>query len=607
MQGLILAAGLGSRLKHLTKNNTKSMVEVNGISLIERMLRAMDNCNFSRIIVVTGYRSDIFTEYINNLGINTIIEFVNNDVYDKTNNIYSMYLAREYMEKEDTITFESDLIFEDRLIDLLIEDKRPNLALISKYERWMDGTCLKINDNEEILEFVSGKEFDFSNADEYYKTINIYKFSKDFSKEIYFPMLEKYMEEHGKNDYYETVLKNIINLKKNDIFAKIVPSDYKWYEIDDEQDLRIAENIFSNGEEKLKKYQNTFGGYWRYTNLLDFCYLVNPYFPPEKMKEEIKYNFNILLEQYPSGLGINSSLASKIYGVKNEYIVIGNGAAELIKSVMENLTGNVGFIRPTFEEYPNRYKNINSVIFVPENDDFKYDYEDIVEFFGDKDINTLVLINPDNPTGNYIVKEKILKLIDWCKSKNIKLILDESFVDFADYEDTSFLHNEILENYRDLIVIKSISKSYGVPGLRLGVLATSNSDLIDFIKKDVSIWNINSFGEYYLQIYDKYKKDYATALTKIKNARKIFVEDLKKIEEFRVIPSEANYVTIELLSGNSKKLCSEMLEKYNVFIKDLTPKINWLNKQYIRVAIRDEKDNAYFIGTIKEYYKNRSL
>lgn len=603
MQGLILAAGLGSRLKHLTENNTKSMVEVNGVSLIERMLRAIDSKNFNRIIVVTGYRNEMFSKYITNLKLKTDVVFINNDVYDKTNNIYSMYLAKKLMEEDDTITFESDLIFDDKLIDLLLDDDRENLALVSKYERWMDGTCLKINENEEILDFISGKEFNFEEADEYFKTINIYKLSKEFSKNVYFPFLESYMKAVGKNDYYETVLKIIIGLKRNDILAKVIPTDIKWYEIDDEQDLKIAENIFSSGEEKLKKYQNTFGGYWRYTDLLDFCYLVNPYFPPKKMKDELKYNFDILLEQYPSGLSVNSSLVSKIYGVKNEYIVVGNGAAELIKSVMENINGNVGFIRPTFEEYPNRYENLNSIIFIPKNENFEYDYEDIVNFYDDKQLNALVLINPDNPTGNYIRKENVLKLADWCKIRKIKLILDESFVDFADFDDTSFLYNEILEKYKDLIVIKSISKSYGVPGIRLGILATSNEDLIKFIKKDVSIWNINSFGEYYLQIYDKYKKDYAVALTKIKNSRKIFVENLKKIEEFRVIPSEANYVTIEVLKGKSKDLCIEMLEKYNIFIKDLTPKINWLDRQFIRVAVRDEVDNDKFIDSILEYYK----
>ena len=604
MQAVILAAGLGSRLKKLTENNTKSMVEVNGISLMERMLRILDKKFLSNIIVVTGYKSEFFINYIKSLNINTKLTFINNEIYDKTNNIYSMFLAKNEMINEDSILLESDLIFDDKMITEILEDNRKNLALVAKYERWMDGTCLKINENEEILDFIPGKDFNFEDADNYFKTINIYKFSKEFSKNIYFPFLEAYMSANGKNDYYEAVLKTIIDLGKNYIYAKVISDDIKWYEIDDEQDLNIASSIFLNGDEKLEKYQIRYGGYWRYPKLLDFCYLVNPYFPPKKMIDELKYNFKVLLEQYPSGLDVNSSLVAKIFDIKKENIVVGNGAAELIKSVIEKIDGNIGFIRPTFEEYPNRHNSEKSIVFIPKNDNFSYTAKDIIEFYSDKDIEALVLINPDNPTGNYICKKDIFTLIDWAKDTKIKFILDESFVDFAEEENSTFLNDKLLNLYDDFIVVKSISKSYGVPGIRLGIVATSNSHLISMIKKDVSIWNINSFGEYYLQIYDKYKKVYANALVEIKNARKIFLNELNKIEELRVVPSQANYFTIELKKGNSKELCSKMLENYNIFIKDLTSKINLKNREFIRVAVRSIEDNEIFVSAVKDYFKN---
>ncbi|MEB3072234.1 aminotransferase class I/II-fold pyridoxal phosphate-dependent enzyme [Parvimonas sp. C2] len=601
MQAVILAAGLGSRLKKLTENNTKSMVEVDGISLMERMLRILDKKSLSNIVVVTGYKSEFFINYIKSLNINTKLTFINNEIYDKTNNIYSMFLAKNEMVKEDSILLESDLIFDDKMITEVIDDKRKNLALVAKYERWMDGTCLKINDDEQILDFISGKDFNFKEAYDYYKTINIYKFSKEFSKNIYFPFLEAYMSANGKNDYYEAVLKIIIDLGKNHIYAKVISDDIRWYEIDDEQDLDIASSIFSDGDKKLEKYQIRYGGYWRYPKLLDFCYLVNPYFPPKKMINELKYNFKVLLEQYPSGLNVNSSLVAKIFDIKKENIVVGNGAAELIKSLIEKIDGNIGFIRPTFEEYPNRHNSEKSIVFIPKNDNFSYTAKDLIEFYSDKDIEALVLINPDNPTGNYICKKDVLDLIEWARDKKIKFILDESFVDFAEEENSTFLDDKLLNLYEDFIVVKSISKSYGVPGLRLGIVATSNSNLISMIKKDVSIWNINSFGEYYLQIYDKYKKAYTHALTEIKNARKIFLDKLNKIEEFRVIPSQANYFTIELNKGNSKEFCAKMLDHYNIFIKDLTSKINLENREFIRVAVRNTEDNELFILAVKEY------
>lgn len=601
MQGLILAAGMGSRLKKLTQNNTKGMVEVNGISLMKRMLTQLDNQNLNRIVVVTGYEGEKLKNAILEFELKTPVVFVHNDIYDKTNNIYSLFLAKQQMSEDDTILLESDLIFDDVLLTQIIEDKRANLALVDKFASWMDGTCVKINDNDEIVDFIPGKNFKYAEADEYYKTINIYKFSKQFSKDCYFPFLEAYMSTLGVNEYYEAVLKLIVGMRKDLLQAKVLEAG-RWYEIDDEQDLDIAASIFTNKEDKLVKFQKRFGGYWRYPNVLDYCYLVNPYFPPQKMVDELKYNFKTLLEQYPSGQGVNCLLAAKNFNVNKEYMVVGNGAAELIKSLMEQISGNVGFIRPTFEEYPNRYPQQQSIIYVPQNDNFAYDSEDIINYFQAKNLAALVLINPDNPSGNYIVKKEVLRLIEWAKENDILFILDESFVDFATEEDNSFIKDELLELYEKFVVVKSISKSYGVPGCRLGVLTTSDKKLIEYIRKDVSIWNLNSFGEYYLQIYGKYHKFYNEALVKIKAERARFVEELKKFPQLRVIPSQANYMMIELLNENSKTLSEVLLADYEIFIKDLTPKIDLDNRQFIRIAVRDENDNNRFLQALKTYF-----
>lgn len=245
--------------------------------------------------------------------------------------------------------------------------------------------------------------------------------------------------------------------------------------------------------------------------MLDFCYLVNPYFPTSKLIDEIKANTEKLVTQYPSGMFVNSLIAAKNFDVKQENIVIGNGAAELIKSLMSTLTGKIGIVRPTFEEYPNRYDKSKHVVFNPQNKNFSYTADDLINYFGDKDISTLIVVNPDNPSGNYIPKNKLMRLIDWTRNKKILLVIDESFVDFADENDT-LIEQKILDDNTHLCVMKSISKSFGVAGLRLGILTSGNEKLIDDLKSDVAIWNINSFAEFYMQIYEKYKKDYFKAL-----------------------------------------------------------------------------------------------
>ena len=599
MQAIILAAGMGKRLKELTQNNTKCMVKVNGIALIDRMLHQIDKNAFTRVIIVVGYEGKKLRDYIATLDIQTPITYIENPIYDKTNNIYSLALAREYLKKEDTVLFESDIIFEDEVLTSLLNDPRDTLALVDKYEPWMDGTCVTLNDQDEIIDFVSGKKFNFNKTDKYYKTVNIYKFSKSFSKNYYVPFLEAYQAALGQNEYYEQVLRVIAMLDAPVIKAKRLTGQ-TWYEIDDEQDLDIAESLFAEDEEKIKRINKRYGGYWRYPKMLDFCYLVNPYFPPRKLKDELKASFDTLLTQYPSGQQVNSLLAAKNFGVHKENICTGNGAAELIKSLMEHLQGKTGFIRPTFEEYPNRYEKEDSVSFIPENDDYAYTAEDIIRFFNTKEENTiqnLVIVNPDNPSGNYIPKQDILKLITWAKEQNIKLIIDESFADFADEEDNTLLDQKTLKDNPHLFVMKSISKSYGVPGLRLGVLASGDEETIQKIKKDIAIWNINSFGEYYLQIAEKYKKDYAAALQKIRKERARFQTELQNISGIRVIPSQANYIMVELKEKNAKELTKKLLTKYNLLIKELTQKTG--GKQYLRLAIRNTEDNNKLLEALK--------
>lgn len=603
MQAIILAAGMGRRLGEFTANNTKCMLEVNGVRLIDRMLGQLLALDLSRIIIVVGYEGQNLIDYITSRYHNDKIVFIENPVYYKTNNIYSLWLAKNQMAEEDTLLLESDLIFEDKLLQTAIDSPYRDCALVSKYETWMDGTMVRIDDENNIVNFIPKKAFKYSDTQFYYKTVNVYKFSKDFINNHYLPFLEAYIRVLGENEYYEQVLR-VITLIDNAGIKALPISGINWYEIDDVQDLRIAETIFATPEEKLKKLQHSFGGYWRYPGLLDFCYLVNPYFPRKRMIEEMKANFEPLLRDYPSGMGINSLLAGKYFGIKQEYVVVGNGAAELIKSLMEHHEGKLGVIYPTFEEYPNRHDKESLVIFKPGNEDFTYGADDLIEFFSGKDIKSLLIVNPDNPSGNFIPKNELLRLAGWAQEEGIRLIIDESFVDFAENGfDQTLLKNEILREYPNLCVMKSISKSYGVPGLRLGILTSADVDLISRIKKDVAIWNINSFAEFYMQIYGKYEKDYARSCDKFREERAIFEKELREIPFLRVIPSQANYFLCEVTERyTSHELTLKLITDNNILIKDCSSKKGFPDdKQFIRIAIRDRIDNSKLVSSLKYF------
>ncbi len=602
MQAIILAAGMGRRLGELTQGNTKCMISVNGVRLIDRMLSQLAALNLNRVVIVVGYKGQELVDYIGNRYDDQLkIEYAWNPVYDKTNNIYSLSIVKQQLQEDDTLLIESDLIFDDAMFRMILSNPYPNLALVAKYETWMDGTMVRIDADNNIVNFVPKKAFNYDEVDTYYKTVNIYKFSREFSEQVYVPFLDAYCRVMGNNEYYEQVLRVITLLDKADLKALPIGKE-RWYEIDDVQDLDIAENLFAHEHERLGKYNKRYGGYWRFPKMLDFCYLVNPYFPPKRMKDELRANFDVLLTEYPSGMAVNSLLAGKYFGIRQEFVVVGNGAAELIKSLMAQIQGKIGVVFPTFEEYPNRIDRSRIVTFVPDNSDFRYTADDLKQFFAKQEINTLLLINPDNPSGNFIPKDDVLALAGWCNERNIQLVVDESFVDFTDdYATSSLLKNEILLAHNNLVVIKSISKSYGVPGLRLGIMASSNVELIAYVKKDVAIWNINSFAEFYMQIFNKYEHIYKAACAKFLEERRRFESNLKQISYLRVIPSQANYFLCEVTRRfSAHELTEILLNRFDILIKDCNNKTGLAGKNYIRVAIRNSEDNDTLITALKE-------
>ena len=601
MQAVILAAGMGRRLGEYTKENTKCMLPVNGVRLIDRVLTQLSPLGLTRVVIVVGYQGQNLIDYLGHRYDDQFpIEYVENPIYDKTNNIYSLALAKQQLQEDDTLLIESDLIYDDGLFQLLLNNPYPNLALVAKYESWMDGTMVRLDDELNIVDFVSKEAFSFKEVDTYYKTANIYKFSKEFSRTKYVPFLEAYCTAVGNNEYYENVLRIITSL--NDHSLKALPLTHeKWYEIDDKQDLDIAEAIFADEKDLLRKFYGRFGGYWRFPQMLDFCYLVNPYFPPQKLIDEMQSQFKTLLTQYPSGMKVNTLLASKCYGVSEEYILPGNGAAELISALMEHMEGTVGFVRPTFEEYPNRFDPSRQVTFVPQNDEYRYTVDDLIAFFGAHPVDTLLLINPDNPSGNYIPKADVLRLADWCGQHDMRLVVDESFVDFCeDYATASLLSDTILEQHSNLVVMKSISKSFGVPGLRLGVLASSDKKLIAQMKQRVSIWNLNSFAEFYMQIYTKYERDYQKACARFVAERAYFEQKLRQIPFLRVMPSQANYFLCEVLPPfTAREVVIQVLKHFNILTRDCSGKPGLRDGQYMRIAVRDHADNTRLVEALK--------
>ena len=318
------------------------------------------------------------------------------------------------------------------------------------------------------------------------------------------------------------------------------------------------------------------------------------------MIDELRGMFKTLLTEYPSGMRYNAQFAADMFGVPPRQIIPGNGAAELIKLFMEEVKGNVGFVYPTFEEYPNRIAENRRVVFNSQNEGFRYTASDLMKFFSNKKISCICLVNPDNPSGNLLTVKEVEDLSLWASRQSIKILIDESFADFEDRDNReTLIKTDLLAEHPNLYVIKSIGKSFGVPGCRLGVLTSGDEEFIAFAKKKVAILNINPFGEVFMEIMPRYRADYEKGCDSIAAERNRFFAELGKIGFLKVFPSQANYFLARVKPPfDATSLTNLLWDKYKILLKDCSNKKGFPDTSYVRITVRDKEDNDLFVRTL---------
>lgn len=586
MKAIILAAGYGNRMRPLTDEIHKTLLTVNSKTIIDGIIDSLIIYDIREIVIVTGYLSDSLENYLIAKYPVTNFKFVNSPRYKETNNIFSLSLAINAMEiDDDIILIESDLVYEPSIIKKVIESKFDNVALVDKFRSGMDGTVVTVTENvvtNIIPPHLQNSNFDFSDK---YKTLNIYKFSKDFCNTIFKQLLTYYATVIDDNCYYELILGILIYMQRQTIYAEFV-DDKKWAEVDDPNDLNIAEFIF-NKEERVKILENSFGGYWSH-EITDFCFIRNMYFPNSSMISDIRNNLPNLIHNYGSRqLVLNQKLAYFLL-YKKERTTLLNGAAQ-VYPILRTLFGDkmTLFPSPTFGEYPRIFKNCEVYL-----DRVGIDLKEIEN----KSVSCEVVIftNPNNPTGSFIDSEWIFNFA--LKNSSKKVIVDESFIDFADgVSIIDLLEKESLDN---IIVIKSLSKSLGIPGIRLGFVYSSNIEFNQALNNALPIWNSNSLAEYFLEIILKHRKSLELSYKNTIMDRELFTSKLLALDYIdTVYPSSANFILVKFKKSRSELsyLAKDLLAIYSVYVKDVSDKFND-ERYYLRIAVRFPAENEMLIS-----------
>jgi histidinol-phosphate/aromatic aminotransferase/cobyric acid decarboxylase-like protein/choline kinase len=597
MTAVILAAGYGSRLRPLTSQMHKTMVSVAGERIIDRIMGALQLAAVPGAVVVLGYRAGEVRDYLQSRYASLMhLTFVENPDYAATNNIHSLELALEELD-DDFLLIECDLFFESELLRDLIAYPWPNVALAARYRTGMDGTVLSA-DAGGVVEgvfptYAQGPNFDFSGK---FKTLNIYKFSADFLRDRLRSLVQYYTRAHSTNSYYEVVLGVIIYLRSAEIRLLDV-SERRWAEIDDINDLAKAEYMF-RPEGRYDSLSAAHGGYWS-VDVLDFCYIRNMYFPTASVLGDMRFNLEKLLFNYGSSQTVlNRELAHYLLAPEECCCVL-NGASQGIKLLPEVLgTGHVATFTPAFDEYLAVFPRVSTV------DAESASPLDLVAMASREGAGAVVLANPCNPTGRCYPQREIIAFVEAAVRANLFAVVDESFIDFAGGQSASVSRWMLESRVPRALLIKSLSKCLGAPGLRLGYVLSADPGPIAAMNARIPIWNLNSPAQYFLELLLKYRPEIDASFHKTIADRDAFLHMLTQVEFLHPYPSGGNFILCRLAEGgpSAESLARRMLAASGIYIKTCTSKFPGGRGEFVRFAVRLPAENLRLIGELERNY-----
>jgi histidinol-phosphate/aromatic aminotransferase/cobyric acid decarboxylase-like protein len=319
--------------------------------------------------------------------------------------------------------------------------------------------------------------------------------------------------------------------------------------------------------------------------------------------------FERLLEYYPPQNREVAKFISKFTGVDSTQIFVGNGAIEIIQAILQRfVSGSICITIPTFSSYYEFIsENVTTIFYnLNKSEGYSLNVDDYIDFVKSSNCRNIVLINPNNPNGGYIERVGILKLLNELAYLD-NIILDESFIHFA-YENEE-LGNvsmaSLIVEFPNLIIIKSMSKDFGIAGIRCGY-AILNENKVNMLLKNGYLWNVSGLGYYFFKLYSNvdFQKKYEIIRKKYIQDTMVFFNDLSKIPNLTLYPSKGNFILIELPGGlNSFDFTVDLLLNYNIYVRDCSDKIG-LDGQFLRVASRSYEENKTIVKAFVEIMNN---
>lgn len=356
--------------------------------------------------------------------------------------------------------------------------------------------------------------------------------------------------------------------------------------------------VLAARQREYDSLESVHGGYWRH-DFVDHAYLYNLYFPPDSLIERLGAGLRELVLNYPVAQDAVAALVGDLIGQPPERVIVGNGAAELIKIISGGIANRLIVPVPSFNEYANAAPDGVVVEFALNAPGFELDVDAFAAEAARVGADFAVVVTPNNPTSLCVSRRDLLRLATILEPIDCTLVVDESFIDFADASASESLERDVAEHL-NLMVIKSMSKAYGICGLRIGYLVTANEDLALRVRRGLHIWNINGFAEEFLRMAREYRQDFVESCERVRIDRDRFYEALLGIEGLTVHRPQANFLFCRLpeRAPSGAEVERRLFVEHHIYVKHCGGKTMGDADRYLRIASRTEAENQALVAAL---------
>jgi len=340
-------------------------------------------------------------------------------------------------------------------------------------------------------------------------------------------------------------------------------------------------------------------GYENAKDMIDFCFIANPYYPTPEMLEDLKQNFPNLIKSYPSSSPILSQKhLAKVLRVNPENLIVGNGATELIVLINTTLIDRIAVPVPTFGEYIEKLKDQRDgeLYELKPEENYNLDLAKYLAWVRRRGLKALLVINPGNPTGHLFSLDEMIEFLHQAKDMEL-VIVDESFIDFAGDPVPSLL--QVADKFTNLLLVRSMSKHCGVPGLRLGYCYSDNLYVLNRMRQFIPTWNVNTLAQYFLSLLPSTDAAYQEARKRLIGDVRWLYEALRAIPGIGVYPTGANFVLFKIKTGmQAVELQGRLLKEHRMYVRDCSNKVG-MDNYHIRVASQGREKDAKLVEALQ--------